>query len=71
MKRSCLVILLSMLYLLVLAQTNSGTLHLYRVEDIIYRNAIGNFDIGERGDSCIWDLHDIKIYKKCLATEFR
>jgi len=70
MKRSCLVILLSMLYLLVLAQTNSGTLHLYRVEDIIYRNAIGNFDIGERGDSCIWDLHDIKIYKKCLATEF-
>lgn len=59
-----------MLYLLVLAQTNSGTSHLYRMGDIIYRNAIGNFNIGVGCDSCMWDFHEIEIYKNFLATEF-
>lgn len=59
-----------MLYLLVPAQTGSEYSHQYRLGDIICRNAIGDFDIGESGDSCIWDFRGIVIYKNCLATEF-
>lgn len=70
MRRPYLTILLSMFHLLVPAQTGGEYSHQYRLGDIICRNAIGDFDIGESGDSCIWDFRDIVIYKNCLATEF-
>ena len=70
MKKRLVISLLSMLYLSVLAQPDGEISHQYRIGDIICRNNIGNFDIGESCDSCIWDFRNIKTYDSCLATEF-
>ena len=70
MKRKLVALLLPMFHLFVLAQTSSVNPYLYRIGDIIDRNGIGNFDIGEDGDSCVWDFRSIKIYDRFLVTEF-
>ena len=70
MKRKLVALLLPMFHLFVLAQTSSVYPYLYRIGDIIDRNGFGNFDIGEGGDSCVWDFRSIKIYDRFLVTEF-
>ena len=60
-----------MFHLLVLSQTGSITSHLYRIENIICRNNIGNFDICESVDCCIWDFRNIKNTRVVLLRSSR
>lgn len=58
-----------MFQLFTFAQVNSSTSHHYKIGDNLYINFIVNFNIGDAGDNCSWDYHNMKILNN-FTTEY-